>query len=280
MSAFLEWKAQLISAIVLVATLIESYSLLNSLKTEPIGLANPTPVFWNEVNLIVIFFAIYVILSAPVRQLLVLHTPKLTDFFRRKVKIPLAGRLAALIFALYSIYVFGFWMTADVLGGVSGYGYSFETHPLLNLFYNETGLRYLDILSNDFGLTTRGAFGLAFFIVAVICLVIFQLDRGIGVALKDTMTLFVGPCLIAFELALWYYATPDMSWHVATFLYMGGCNDGGFRSGSCSGDYIFSNWLVFSIAIALVASRLPWLSYPSKMLWKEKEESNDYRFVA
>ena len=93
----------------------------------------------------------------------------------------------------------------------------------------------------------------------IIGLVILMLNRGIGAALKDAMTLYAAPCLVAFELALWQYAPKDMTWHVTDYLWMGGTNDGGYRALDVAGAYLVSNWLVVCVALLLVASRIPWI---------------------
>jgi hypothetical protein len=106
------------------------------------------------------------------------------------------------------------------------------------------------------------------------------MDRGLGTALKDTMTLFAAPIVVVFELGVWYFAPEDMTWHVTDYLWIGGVNDGGWRFNDfgssygssygnvVSGDFLVSNFLVLFVALVLVASRMPSLSLPSKDLWR------------
>jgi hypothetical protein len=122
-------------------------------------------------------------------------------------------------------------------------------------------------------------------------LVVLRLNRGFGAALKDAVTLFVAPCMVVFELALWSRAPEDMTWHVTDFLWIGGIADGGIRQNDflrvpfanyapgpgghflgtyASGPYLFSNWLVLFVGLFLVASRVPWMSLPSAILWRRR----------
>jgi hypothetical protein len=98
-----------------------------------------------------------------------------------------------------------------------------------------------------------------------------MLDRGIGGALKGALTLFVAPCLVVFELALWNFASNDMTWHVTDFLWMGGVADGGYRSLDTGGAYLFSNWLVLCVALYLVALRIPSMSLLSSKIWRSDQ---------
>lgn len=265
-------KAGFISLAILWATLFVGEYLLMSPGTVPIGIASPTPDFWLEVDVGVALFSIYVVFMGPIRNLFDKKLPKITTFFQRKVRIPTALRIASLVVGIIGIFVFGFWMIADVLGGLNGYGYSFSTHPYLTTIYNTFGLNYISsFMKNDIHQSSVGAESTLFFSLALIFLIVFQLNRGIGTALKDTITLFAAPCLIAFELALWYFATPDMSWHVATFLSVGGVYDYGYRALS-GGQYLVSNWFVLLVAIILAASRLPGLGWPSKILWNRQSK--------
>ena len=60
-----------------------------------------------------------------------------------------------------------------------------------------------------------------------------------------------------------------MTWHVTDYLWMGGVADGGYRSYDTGAPYVFSNWLVLFVSIFLVASPIPWLSLPSRVLWEK-----------
>ena len=94
-----------------------------------------------------------------------------------------------------------------------------------------------------------------------------RVNRGIGSALKDSITLFAASSLIIFELVLWCFAPMDMSWHVTDFMSAGGVVDNGWRVADGGGDYLVSNWLVLFVSLFIVASRIPGLALPSKILW-------------
>jgi hypothetical protein len=262
-------KAGFISLGILLVTLFVGEYLRNSPATDPTGVAAPTPEFWIEVDIALVLFSIFVAFMEPIRNLMNKKLPKVANFFQRRAKIPPALRILSVAIALIGIFVFGFWMIADVLGGLNGYGYSFSTHPYLPKIYDTFHLGYITAFMRDIHQSSVGAESTLFFSIALIALILFQLNRGIGTALKDTLTLFAAPCLVAFELALWNFATPDMSWHVATFLSIGGVYDYGYRALS-GGQYLVSNWFVLLVAIILIATRLPGLARPSKILWKRE----------
>lgn len=251
-------------------------NLLNSVFTAPVGLAAPTPDAWFEIKVSVIVFLFGIVLYAGFQQFSINHLKPVGRFFQRKVMLPVAARITLFLIALFSFFDFGFWITADVLGGLNGYGYAFRTYPFLTTIENESGLAYVDkewrILYGLSRLGAEGAEAIFFFSIAMIALFLFQLNGGIGKALKNTITLVAAPIILIFELALWNNATQDMSWHVATFLYVGGSNDHGYRIYS-SGQYLLSNWFVFALAILLVASRLPGLSWLSKFIWSSKKNT-------
>ncbi len=267
-------KSAIFSVLILGATGIISYNLANSLLTAPIGLAAPTPDAWLEVKIALLIFLAGVLLIDPIKKLSQRYTKSVTWFFGLRIKVPFAIRLPLVVVAIFGFFVFGFWMAADVLGGLNGYGVSFDTHPILPKIYNALDFNALgNFIKTFYHAPTgfEGAEAIFFFSIAMLCTLLIQLDRGIGSALKDTLTLVIAPILIVFELAVWNYATQDMSWHVATFLYIGGSNDHGYRIYS-SGQYLLSNWFVFAIAILLVASRLPGLSWSSKFIWSNKKK--------
>jgi hypothetical protein len=85
-------------------------------------------------------------------------------------------------------------------------------------------------------------------------------NRGLGAATKDSITLFAAPALIIFEFGLWYFAPEDMTWHVTSFLWIGGVNDYGYRVLSLAAGvtyYPINNWLVLFVALFFLASRVP-----------------------
>src|SRR5208282_2992557 len=183
-----------------------------------------------------------------------------------EVRLPTAAKAVAAAIFVVGFFVFAFWSIADVLGGYDGYGYSFAHYPILQAIYSDFVGRSPYISSEDKG--TQGSF---FFILACLGLVALRSSRGVGTALQDTVTLFAAPCLVVFELALWHYAPQDMTWHVTDYLWMGGTADGGYRADDLGGVYIFSNWLVLFVSLFLVASRIPWLSVPSRIIWQREE---------
>ena len=61
-----------------------------------------------------------------------------------------------------------------------------------------------------------------------------------------------------------------MTWHVTDYLWMGGTADGGYRALDTGGDYLVSNWLLLCVVLLLVASRIPWMSLPSRVIWRSK----------
>jgi hypothetical protein len=274
LKALMERKSSIFSVLMLAITGLIAYNLANSFSTTPIGLAAPTPDAWVEIKVSVIVFLFWVLFIEGIWRLSTKHLKSITNFLQRKVMLPVAVRVVLFLVALFSLFDFGFWISADVLGGLNGYGYSFRTYPILTVIENDSGLRYVDTAWRYvYGLKNLGAEGaeaIFFFSIAMIALILFQLNGGIGNALKNTITLIAAPAIIIFELALWNSATQDMSWHVATFLYVGGSNDHGYRIYS-TGQYLVSNWFVFAIAILIVASRLPGLSTLSKLIWGKQK---------
>ena len=199
----------------------------------------------------------------PARDALGRNRSRLANLLREKIRLPVSVRAFALVILVFGCFGFAFWSIADVLGGYNGYGYSFSQYPILHTIHNSTLGLVPYIGARDKGTQASFYFGLA-----GIGLVVLRLNKGLAVSVKDAVTLFVAPCVVAFELALWYYAPEDMTWHVTDYLWMGGTNDGGYRALDYGGSFIFSNWLVLAVAILLVASRLPMLSSLSKRAWR------------
>jgi hypothetical protein len=232
-----------------------------------VGLASPTPLSIDEIKAVALVFLASVALMEPAKAALRGRAEPLTSALHHQVRLPAAAKAVAVAVFVVGFFVFAFWSIADVLGGYNGYGYSFAQHPILQTIYNDFVGRIPYISSEDKG--TQGSF---FFILACLALTALRSSRGVGTALKDTVTLFAAPCLVVFELALWYYAPQDMTWHVTDYLWMGGTADGGYRAYDLGGAYIFSNWLVLFVSLFLVASRLPWLALPSKIIWQKRRE--------
>jgi hypothetical protein len=167
--------------------------------------------------------------------------------------LPMMARVAALLFTLAVGFVFAFFATIDVLGGYNGPYSSLEAYPTLRTVYKLLGLSYSK--SWNLGVTAFFFFGLA-----MLGLVALLANRGLGAAIRDSVTLFAAPALIIFELGLWYFAPEDMTWHATSFLWMGGVNDYGYRALSLAASvkyYPINNWLVLFVALLFLASRVP-----------------------
>ena len=99
-----------------------------------------------------------------------------------------------------------------------------------------------------------------FFLLTAVCLIILFAYEGLGAAVRDSVLLFAAPSLALFEFGLWYFAPEDMTWHVTSFLWMGGVNDGGHRAVSLAAGvtyYPLNNWLVLAFALLLLGSSVP-----------------------
>jgi len=242
------------------------FSMLTvSQSQQPDPVAAPTQVCIVEMVEVAGIFLAWVIFKQPAEEAIGKDNSSISRFLRLKVKPPIAVRGAAIVMFIAGSFGFAFWATADVLGRYKGYGYSFNTHPILRTIYDRAMGLVPYVTSLD-----KGTQASIYFAIGVLGLSILLLNRGIGAALKNTLTLYVAPCLIVFEIALWNYAPEDMTWHVTDFLWMGGTADGGFRALDKGGAFLFSNWLVLCVALVLVASRVPWLSLPSMMIWRRE----------
>ena len=259
---------------------------LSLVRSQPLdSLATPTPTCIEEIGAIAILFLVWVAVMQPAKDAWDRSTSFFTRLLRKKVELSRPIRAAAFVLFAFGLFAFALWAVADVLGGYNGYDYSFSTYPTLALIYNDTIGLIPYLSSRDKG--TQASF---YFILAIAGLVAQRLNRGVGAALRDAITMFAAPCLVVFELALLNSAPEDMTWHATDYLWIGGIADGGWRSldygpapnlehlsgggnyvyGYISGDYLISNWLVLFVALFLVASRIPWLSMPSRMLWRRK----------
>jgi hypothetical protein len=201
--------------------------------------------------------------------------------WKPKLSFPLRAALAV----AFAYGTFGFLLrtTADVLGGYFGLGFAFTVYPQLMAAYHWSGLSY-------FSWMKPGVQGFSFFGLAFVSFVALGAGRGLGRSLWDAVTVYAAPLIAAFELALWNSAPEDMSWHVTTFLWVGGVNDGGVRCiywvNPClagGGDYIFSNWFVLFTALALVATRVLWpgegrVAGEGRAGLREEPESRDLFF--
>ena len=245
----------LLAALVVYATLM--------VVRPPTGLAAPTSVFEVEAGVSLAVSVLLVLLAAPIRIFLGPRLGMVHRLLDRRIELPTAVRIVGFLAAIVGTLVFAFWATADVLGGYNGYRWSFATHPYLRTIYDTVGL-------NRLGSWDAGSEASFFFAIAVLGFIALRANHGIGVALKDALTLFAAPALVAFELALWFFAPGDMTWHVIDSLWIGGVNDLGWRSfdGPGNGTFIFSNWFTLLAAVLFLASRLPLLGAPSRVLWR------------
>jgi hypothetical protein len=262
-------------------------AILGLLVTVPLdSLSAPTP--FCEVEIAVIFALFLVYLAATRRAK---STPdgkgsSVSRLMLRKVEVPRPARVLAFAVFIFGSFFFAFWAAADVLGGYSGYNYSFSLYPIFPMIYDNTIGLLPYISSRDQGTQASLFVGLA-----TLGLVLLRLDRGFGAAFKDAISLFLAPCVVVFELALWSQAPQDMTWHVTDFLWIGGTADGGIRQRDfvrlpfvnyppvpgghfvgayASGPYVFSNWFVLAVALILVASRVPWSSLLSSVPGRSK----------
>lgn len=250
------------------------------------SLATPTPLFITEMAVGTGLFLGVVAVMQPARRALERSGSPVVRAMRRKVVV---GRPASAVAALMlagGTFAFAFWALADVLGGYQGYNYAFARYLVLAKVYDGTVGLVPYIGSLD-----KGSQASIFMGLAILGLVALRLRSGLGAALKDAATLFVAPLLVVFELALWSQAPEDMTWHVTDFLWLGGLADGGYRARDfvrvpfvnyppvagghyvgtyVGGEYLFSNWFVLFVALVLVASRLPGLSFPSSRLWPRR----------
>ena len=243
------------------AAIFWTLTISESQQRDPI--AAPTPV--SIVETVAVVFLEWVIMKEPLKEALDRSNSSTSRLLRQKIEFSWATRGAALVVFFGGSFGFAFWAAADVLGGPKGYGYSFKTHPILLLIYDHSTGLVPFLTSLDKGTQASFYFGLG-----MLGLVIFSLNRGIGTALKNTLTFYIAPCLVVFEIALWNNAPEDMTWHVTDYLWMGGTADGGFRALDAGGAFLFNNWLVLCVALFLVASRVPWTSLPSRIIWRRR----------
>jgi hypothetical protein len=263
----------------LVGAVIGVFVLIETVRLD--SLATPTPFCEGEIAVVSALFVAYVVVTVTRRVKSTREGGKPSASMRPRLKVEFPGPVRALALALFifGFFFFAFWAAADVLGGYNGYSYSFSLYPTLRLIYDNTIGLMPYVSSRDQG--TQASFYLG---LATLGLVLFRLNRGIRTALRDAISLFLAPCAVVFELALWSHAPEDMTWHVTDFLWIGGIDDGGIRQRDfvrlpfvnyppvvgghfvgtyASGPYVFSNWFVLAVALLLVASRVPWSSLVS-----------------
>ncbi len=164
----------------------------------------------------------------------------------------------ALFLSFACMSVFAFWAYLDVTGGYNG-GYQLDKHKWLSAIY-------YGIHMNQFPLPPDKE-GPPFFLLAISMMFVFRISKGTWSAFKDAVAFYGAPIIVACELALWYYAVEDMSWHVTSWLWVGGYNDGGWQH--LASQYVFSNWLVLFSCSLVIFSRLPLLSRVSNIIWSK-----------
>lgn len=202
-------------------------------------------------------FVLLAVVWEPVRRSLAERLTRISHLLEGRIEVRGLARVTAVLAVVIGLFDFGFWATADVLGGYNGYGWSLAEHPYLREIYAANFLRFVP--------WDAGTQATLFFSLAALGFAALGAGRGIGTALKDSITLFAAPILVAFEFALWSSAPEDMTWHVIDALWAGGVNNLGWRAfdGARAGAFLFSNWLVLLVAILLLASRVPFLGVPS-----------------
>lgn len=144
--------------------------------------------------------------------------------FDRKLALPTAARIIALIVLMASTVIFA------VFGYITATSHNVPPSrvALLAFYHAFPEGNYL-----------FGVFGLAFFISASLCLMAYLLNRGSLRALKDTMRFFVLPALIIFELFLLFADTHEMPIRVTMFLASTPISD------------ILTNWVIFVVSSGL-----------------------------
>lgn len=252
-------RGSIAAALALGAALTACWVMLR--LSPPTGLAAPSGYFQVELALGFVGFLIFLLLLEPLRTHGRDPNSNVGRFLRRTVTLSARLRVVVLLSVCISVFVFAFWSTVDVLGGYNGDRWSLAQHPILRMVYDLSGIRYL-------GPWDVGSESVVFFAVAFMGVTLLLAKGGLGAALKDALTLFVAPSLIVFELSLWYSAPSDMSWHVIDALWLGGANDLGWRAldGQGGSAFVFSNWLILLVSLMMLATRLPFLEAPSRLM--------------
>jgi len=121
----------------------------------------------------------------------------------RKVQLAGAVRATAMLAVVVGFFLFAFWAAIDLMGGYNG--------PGSVAIFNDLGLNRLGHWDE------QGVIGFLSLCIAVLGFVALRARQGIGVAVRDGVSLFAAPILLVFELALWSDVPLDMYWHVTTF---------------------------------------------------------------
>ena len=237
-------------------------SLFLIVKVPLDTLATPTQVTQAEFMGVTLFFLASVAMAEPAKAFFNARMAPVARVLETKVNVPAPLRVVALLAVVWGAFAFAFWAIACCLGCYNGYGYAFSHYPILAFLFNHSIGLVPYISQRDKG--TQASFWLG---VGALGLMALRANRGLGTALKDTITLFVAPAIILYELGLWYSAPEDMTWHVTDYLTLGGVADGGWRSYddgaylpyTPSLPYVVSNWFVLFVSLCLVAYRVPWI---------------------
>jgi hypothetical protein len=242
-------KSAIIASVLIVAIAMIIWRL--SIIRSPIhdSLARPTPLFWTEAEIVLAFFVALLIFKKPFSSFNL-------RFLNRPLKLPRALRFVTLFLSFVCILVFGFWAYLDVTGGYGG-GYQLDNHKWMETIYNTIHMGQFPLPPDKDGPL--------FFLLALGMMFVFRLNKGAWSAFKDVVTFYGAPILVACELSLWYYAVEDMTWHVTSWLWVGGYNDGGWEH--VASQYVFSNWIALFLCSILVVSRLPFLTRISSLMW-------------
>jgi len=253
-------KTGAFALVFLAGSIITSLFLIVKVPLDT--LATPTQVTQAEFMAVTLFFMVSVAMAEPAKAFFDTRMAPVARVLQMRVNVPAPLRVVALLAVIWGAFAFFFWAIACCLGGYNGYGYAFSNYPALAFIFNHSIGLVPNISHRDKG--TQASFWLG---VGALGLIALRANRGLGTALKDTITLFVAPAIILYELGLWYSAPEDMTWHVTDYLTFGGVADGGWRSYddgaylpyTPSLPYVVSNWFVLFVSLCLVAYRIPWI---------------------
>ena len=239
----------MLASVLLLLLLAKAYNLA---ATKPLdNIAEPGLAIWTEMGAAVAAFL--GLMWASRRG--VFRDSRPARALRRRVALPVWGAVplgaaTALCFGAFALFA-----AMDFLGGYEGPMSSLLSYPALRAAYYGTGASWL-------GFWPLGVVASLCFALAVAGATVLLARGGVWEGAKDSLTLLAAPAAAVFELGIWYNAPEDMTWHFTSYLWLGGINDLGHRSVSMSAGvtyYLLNNWLVLTVALLLVASRVPGL---------------------
>ena len=111
----------------LLASLVAYEILLGA--CPPVGLAAPTRVFQAETEVCVGAFVLLAVVWEPVRRSLAERLTRISHLLEGRIEVRGLAWVTAVLAVVIGLFDFGFWATADVLGGYNGYGWSLAEHP-------------------------------------------------------------------------------------------------------------------------------------------------------